>query len=154
YPEVMRRELAWLRPSARIEVVNSGRIGETIGRSIARFERDVLAYGPDLVIWQLGTNDVAWRGRADGAKKGVVAGVHSLKASGADIILMDLQYSPLVLASSQHSIMEMIIAEVARQDPVSNSCANRSTRGYRRALSWHGMVCTIPRPATTTSAEH
>jgi len=118
YPEVMRRELARLRPSARIEVVNSGRIGETIGGSIARFERDVLAYGPDLVIWQLGTNDVAWGGRADGAKKGVVAGVHSLKASGADIILMDLQYTPLVRASSQHSIMEMIIAEVARQERV------------------------------------
>ena len=67
YPEVMRRELARLRPSARIEVVNSGRIGETIGGSIARFERDVLAHGPDLVIWQLGTNDVAWGGRADGA---------------------------------------------------------------------------------------
>src|SRR5262245_18890743 len=28
YPEVMRRELARLWPSARIEVVNSGRIGE------------------------------------------------------------------------------------------------------------------------------
>jgi len=39
-------------------------------------------------------------------------------ASGADIILMDLQYAPLVLASSQHSIMEMIIAEVARQERV------------------------------------
>ena len=118
YPEVMRQELARLRPSARIEVVNSGRIGETIGGSIARFERDVLAYGPDLVIWQLGTNDVAWGGRADGAKKRVVTGVHSLKASGADVILMDLQYAPLVLASSQHSIMEMIIAEVARQERV------------------------------------
>src|SRR5262249_30161079 len=66
YPEVMRRELARLWPSARIEVVNSGRIGETIGGSISRFERDALAYGPDLVVWQLGTNDVAWGGRGDG----------------------------------------------------------------------------------------
>src|SRR5262249_13943535 len=57
YPEVMRRELARLWPSAHIEVVNSGRIGETIGGSISRFERDVLAYGPHLVVWQLVTND-------------------------------------------------------------------------------------------------
>src|SRR5262249_58617230 len=74
YPEVMRRELARLRPSAHIEVVNSGRIGETIGGSIARFERDVLGYGPDLVIWPLGTNDGAWGGRARGATKRGVAG--------------------------------------------------------------------------------
>jgi acyl-CoA thioesterase I len=90
YPEVMRRELARLSPSARVEVVNSGRIGETIGGSISRFERDVLAYGPDLVVWQLGTNDVTWGGRADGLKNRVVAGVHNLKAAGVDVILMDL----------------------------------------------------------------
>ena len=37
YPEVMRRELARLRPSARVEVVNSGRIGETISGTHRRF---------------------------------------------------------------------------------------------------------------------
>src|SRR5262245_58778220 len=41
YPEVMRRELARLRPNARIEVITSGRIGETIGGTMARFQRDV-----------------------------------------------------------------------------------------------------------------
>jgi acyl-CoA thioesterase I len=118
YPEVMRRELARLRPQARIEVVNRGRIGETITGSIARFQHDVIAYGPDLVIWQLGTNDVAWGGRAEGRKDQVTEGVRMLKASGADVILMDLQYAPLVLATSQHSIMQAIIAEVAREERV------------------------------------
>ncbi len=56
---------------------------ETISGSIARFERDVPAYGPDLVVWQLGTNDVAWGGRADGARDRVVAGVRRLKAAPA-----------------------------------------------------------------------
>jgi lysophospholipase L1-like esterase len=118
YPEVMRRELARLRPNARIEVINSGRIGETIGGSIDRFDRDVLAYRPDLVIWQLGTNDVAWGGRADGLKQHVVDGVRRLKASSADVVLMDLQYAPIVLASAQHSIMQATIAEVAREERV------------------------------------
>jgi acyl-CoA thioesterase I len=118
YPEVMRRELARLRPSARIEVINSGRVGETIGGSIGRFDRDVLVHRPDLVIWQLGTNDVAWGGRADGLKQHVVDGVRRLKVSGADVVLMDLQYAPMVLASSQHSIMQATIAEVAREERV------------------------------------
>ncbi len=118
YPEVMRRELARLRPSAHIEVVNSGRIGETIGGSIGRFERDVLAVGPDLVVWQLGTNDVAWGGRADGLKEQVLDGTRRLKAAGPDVVLMDLQYAPMVLASSQHPVMQGIIAEVARHERV------------------------------------
>ena len=118
YPEVMRRELARLRPTARIEIINSGRIGETVTGSIARFSRDVLALKPDLVIWQLGTNDVAWGGRAEGLKEQVTEGVRALKAGGADVVLMDLQYAPVVLASSHHGVMQAIIAEVARQERV------------------------------------
>jgi lysophospholipase L1-like esterase len=118
YPEVMRRELARLRPTARIEIINSGRIGETVTGSIARFSRDVLALKPDLVIWQLGTNDVAWGGRAEGLKEQVTEGVRALKAGGADVILMDLQYAPVVLAASHHGVMQAIIAEVARQERV------------------------------------
>src|SRR5436190_9209446 len=44
YPQVMRRELAALRPAAQIEVINSGRIGDTVSGSMARFQNDVLAY--------------------------------------------------------------------------------------------------------------
>jgi acyl-CoA thioesterase-1 len=119
YPEVLRRELARLRPAARFEVINSGRIGETVPGSVARFERDVLAHGPDLVIWQLGTNDVAWGGNADGLKDLVAAGVRTLKASGADVVLMDLQYAPMVLAASHHQTMQAMIADVARSERVA-----------------------------------
>jgi acyl-CoA thioesterase-1 len=118
YPQVMRRELAALRPSTQIEVINSGRIGDTISGTMARFQNDVLAYRPDLVIWQLGTNDVAWGGRADGLKDQIVAGVRALKADGADVILMDLQYAPMILATSQHEVMQATIAEVAREERV------------------------------------
>jgi acyl-CoA thioesterase I len=50
YPEVMRQELVRLRSNAAIEVVNSGRIGDTIEGSVARFQRDVLSHKPDLVV--------------------------------------------------------------------------------------------------------
>jgi len=118
YPQVMRRELAALRPGLQIEVVNSGRIGDTVSGSMARFQDDVLAYRPDLIVWQLGTNDVAWGGRADGLKDQIVTGVRTLKSDGADVILMDLQYAPIILASSQHEAMQSTIAEAAREERV------------------------------------
>jgi acyl-CoA thioesterase-1 len=65
YPEVMREELVRLRSKAEIKVVNSGRVGDTIDDSVARFQRDVFSHSPDLVVWQLGTNDIAWGGHAD-----------------------------------------------------------------------------------------
>jgi lysophospholipase L1-like esterase len=118
YPEVMARELAALRPRSRIEVVNSGQVGDTITGMVGRFGRDVLAYRPDLVVWQLGTNDVAWGGSAGGLKELIVNGVRALRAAGPDVILMDLQYAPMVLASSQHPFMQAMIAEAARQERV------------------------------------
>src|SRR4051794_81763 len=93
YPEVMRQELVRLRSGAEIQIINSGRIGDTIQDNMARFERDVLSHRPDLVVWQLGTNDIAWGGRPDDRLKNLILqGVRALKASGADVILMDLQY--------------------------------------------------------------
>jgi acyl-CoA thioesterase I len=119
YPEVMRRELLRLRSNAKIRVINSGRVGDTIPDNVARFERDVFSYSPDLVVWQLGTNDIAWGGHADDRLKNkIVEGVHALKASGADVILMDLQYAPMVLASAYYSKMEAIVSEVARQEQI------------------------------------
>jgi acyl-CoA thioesterase I len=118
YPEVMQRELTRLRPKSQVEVVNSGRIGDTIPGNVARFERDVHSHSPDLIVWQLGTNDVAWGGRADALKLQVTEGVRALKANGADVILMDLQYARMVLASSQYPTMQAIIADAARQERV------------------------------------
>jgi acyl-CoA thioesterase I len=119
YPEVMRRELLRLRSNAEIRVINSGRIGDTIPDNVARFKRDVFPHRPDLVVWQLGTNDVAWGGHPDDQLKNkIVQGVRALKASGADVILMDLQYAPMVLRSANYSRMEAIISEVAQQEQI------------------------------------
>jgi acyl-CoA thioesterase I len=118
YPEVMRRELGALQPGARIEAINSGRIGERIPGTVARLPQDVLAHRPDLVIWQLGTNDVVWSRQTNELKDLVVSGVRALKTSSADVILMDLQYAPMVLASAQASAMQAMISEVAREQRV------------------------------------
>ena len=41
-----------------------------------------------------------------------------LKARGADVVLMDLQYAPKVLASPYYSKMQQIIFEVAREEKI------------------------------------
>ena len=145
YPEVMRRELSRFRSNAAIEVINSDRIGDTIPNNISRFEPDVFAHAPDLVIWQLGTNDVAWGGRPDqGLKKSVLGGVSALKAASADVVLMDLQYAPLVVASASYSKMEGIIADVAKQERgglFSRLMRNSINAGVAQSalVTWDGL---------------
>src|SRR4029453_12377725 len=87
FPAVMKQELSRLRPSAQIEVINSGRSFDTIPGNVRRLQADVLRHKPDLVVWQLGTNDVVWRGIVENAKELVVAGVRQLKAGNVDVVL-------------------------------------------------------------------
>lgn len=118
YPGVMQSELIRLQPALQLSVINSGRSGDTIPGNVARFDADVLAHRPDLVVWQVGTNDFTWLESSDSLAAKIAQGVQTLRASGADVILMDQQYAPVILAS-RYAKMQDAIAEVARQHRVA-----------------------------------
>jgi hypothetical protein len=59
-----------------------------------------------------------WRGIGGDVKKMITDAVKRLKAANADIVLVDLQYAPLVLVSERHVRMEKIIAEVAHEQNI------------------------------------
>ncbi len=116
YPEVMQRELQRLRPGARIEISNQGSNGETIGGQIARMEADAISQRPALVIWQLGSNDVVWPwgGIGSDTEARIVEAVARIRAAGSDVILMDLQNSPLVAGARLRPAMLELTARAAR----------------------------------------
>jgi len=118
YPEVLQAELSRRHPESKITVINRGRVGDTLGGMLARLDRDVLRARPHLVVWQLGTNSVVWHGIAADARQSLRDGVRRLKNAKADVILMDLQYAPLVTVRSSHRTMEAIIARVAHDEGV------------------------------------
>ena len=118
FPAVMKTELRRRHASLHVTVINSGRVFETVGGNLARLDKDVLRYRPDLVVWQLGTNDVLWHGGASGAGSALRDGVRRLKEGGVEVILMDLQDAPLVRRKASHVAMETLIADVAREEAV------------------------------------
>jgi len=83
-------------------VINSGVGGETADAMLARFERDVLSYSPQLVIWQTGSNSALQGWDLDVYEATVRRGIAKLKAARVDIVLMDPQYAPRVIARPLH----------------------------------------------------
>jgi lysophospholipase L1-like esterase len=143
FPAVMKAELARRHP-ADIAVINSGRIFETAGGNLARFEKDVLRFQPDLVIWQLGTNDVMWRGGARSAETPIRDGVRRLKQAGVEVILMDLQDAPAVRGKPSHVGMENLIAEVSREEAVGLFprfllMQRAHAQGVKGLVAWDGL---------------
>jgi len=98
YPSRLAAELQGRFPGVKVRVLNKGVGGDTAEKMSARIDDDVLAESPDLVIWQVGTNDTIHD--ADPADDAAVIrdGVARMKAAGADVILMDMQYAPSVIS--------------------------------------------------------
>ena len=118
YPSRLEAELRKRFPDTDIRVINRGKGGEDAPEEMVRLERDVVADDPDLVIWQIGTN-AALRRLDPAVQRDVLRrGIALIKQSAADVVLMDLQYAPRVLASPASAAMEKLIAEVAERNRV------------------------------------
>ena len=119
YPSRLAADLRALLPGRKIEVVNKGIGGETDTQMRARFDRDVMLYRPDLVIWQLGTNALLTEDGVTRDAPRIKLAIAQLKASGADVILMNPQYAPKVLRDPDHGEMVELLAAVAKEAHVA-----------------------------------
>ncbi len=102
YPNRLRAQLRRQYPTADISVVNAGVGGEDAPEMIKRLQTAVIDLHPDLVIWQVGTNAVLRNHDPGETAKLVEDGISRIQAAGgADIVLVDPQYSPRVNERSE-----------------------------------------------------
>jgi lysophospholipase L1-like esterase len=118
YPRRLEAELKDRFPGTEIRVVNRGKGGQDVGEELARLGAEVISEKPDLVIWQVGTNAVLRRDDLVLDGDLIRQGVDLLRPSGADIVLMDLQYAPRVLDRPAYAEMERLIANAAKEERV------------------------------------
>lgn len=103
YPAVLADELRRRWPRLTVSVINKGVSGEVISQVLPRFEHDVLPYRPQLVIWQTGSHAALGAAEVETYAAAVREGIGRLKAARMDVVLMDPQFAPCVLARPVHS---------------------------------------------------
>lgn len=106
YPSRLEVELKTLFPRADIKVVNSGVNGEESRDMLARFERDVIPYNPDLVLWQVGSNSVLRDRPLAEANASLREGLKRLNEAKTDVVLINPQYAPKVI--TKHDVDGMV----------------------------------------------
>jgi lysophospholipase L1-like esterase len=118
YPNRLAEKLTRRFPGNEITVLNRGVNGDEIAGMLARLDRAVIAEKPDLVLWQLGTNSLL-RDRAVPPHASMLReGLLRLKAAGVDVVLIDPQYAPRVLAKPNVDGMVSLIATAAKAEHV------------------------------------
>lgn len=104
-----------LRQRHRIaaQVLNKGIGGEGTAETLRRFETDVAAYRPALVIWQAGSNTALRNDDLEGHRRDMRAGIDRLHAIGADVVVMTPQYAPAMIAAPRHLEIVAQLADLA-----------------------------------------
>lgn len=118
YPNRLQAMLRERFPGSDITVVNRGVNGQDAPEMLARFDTDVAAARPTLVLWQSGVNALF---RADGpatAEALLREAVARVRALDADLVLVDPQYAPRVIDDSDTGQMLGTIDRVAAEEGV------------------------------------
>ena len=118
YPSRLAVELRIRFPGREITVLNRGVNGEETDNMMARFASDVTAAHPQLVLWQIGTNSVLRDHPLNPHGVRLRQGIEELKNSGADVVLIDPQFAPAVLAKPEMPGMLEQIALAAKEENV------------------------------------
>src|SRR5215467_3552900 len=119
YPSRLAEELVRRLPGHKFTVLNRGVNGEDVSNMLARLDTAVIREKPDLVLWQVGTNSVL-DGKAVQPHASLLReGLARLKAAGADVVLIDPQYAPKVIAKRNADAMVSLIAATAKAEHVS-----------------------------------
>jgi lysophospholipase L1-like esterase len=118
YPNQLAAELSARFPGTQIEIINRGVGGEDAREMLARLDHDVRDERPDLVLWQVGTNALL---REDGIALeagNIREGLARMRATGADVVLIDPQYAPKVLKDPDAEPMVALLSLIAADKDV------------------------------------
>ena len=98
YPSLMERDLSARMPGRKVSVTVRNAPGATAQEMLPVLDQaltnTVSGNPPSLVVWQVGTVDAMRNISPDSFGEAVAAGIELAHRRGADIIVMDMQYSP------------------------------------------------------------
>jgi hypothetical protein len=104
-------------PDLKIDVLNRGRGGEEAVEEVLRFDQDIFAEQPSLVIWQVGTNAVFHKKDKpydlDVVADKIDMGLQRLRGQPMDVLLIDPQYAPAMLMGDKVEDSERMVALIA-----------------------------------------
>jgi acyl-CoA thioesterase I len=118
YPSRLQEELRQRFKGHAITVLNRGVGGEEVDDMLKRFDKAVVAAKPDLVLWQLGTNSLIRNHPLADHGAAIRAGLVKIRATGADVVLIDPQFAPKVIARPDAAQTVALIAVTAKRENV------------------------------------
>lgn len=137
-------------PQVRVDVIVSGVPGETASGAARRLSAELSAHRPDLVVWQLGTNDANFGVSPEAFRQTLVAGLGVIRAAGVDVVLVDPQFSRWAERGPATAQKAEIVAEegrrrgvpVARRFAAMQRLSRDNPQVFNQLIAWDGLHLT------------
>ena len=118
YTHRIERILKQVLKGADVVIINRGVSGELAANASLRIKNEVAITSPDLVIWQVGTNDALAFVPLEEFAYAVKSTVRWLKEHNVDVVLAGLQYVDRVAQDDNYYRMREILREIAAKENV------------------------------------
>ena len=118
YPAQLEQILEQTFKGLDVVIINRGVSGEIASATADRLKTVVGLEKPDLVLWQVGTNDALMRVPIEEFKATLVDTVRWLKEREIDTVLVGLQYTLKVSKDEHYKGIRMALRDVATQEGV------------------------------------
>ena len=94
YPARLEAALRARLPGITVNVTSLAKPRQTTAEMVQSLKKVLTDLKPDLVIWQSGTIDAMRGVDLENFRAALDRGIETIRAAGADVILMNMQYSP------------------------------------------------------------
>ena len=118
YPMRLEGELEKLFPGVEVEVVNRGLSGEVAAGAADRMKNTIAEVEPDLVVWQVGTNDALARVDINTFAQSLDDTIKWIASHKIDVVIVDPQYTASLANDGYYANIVKVIRQVAAKDRV------------------------------------
>lgn len=118
YIAQIERLLAEAYKGLQVVVINRGVSGELAADAARRIKIEVALNDPNLVLWQVGTNDALAYVPLDELEETVTSTVRWLKEHKVDVVLVGLQFVHRVKQDDHYKAVRELMRKIAAQENV------------------------------------
>lgn len=116
YPSRLEAILEKVWKGVEIEVVNRGVGGEVAAQTAYRLLDEINLVQPDIVLWQVGTNDALHNVPLEAFEKTVRETIAEVRKRNIDIVLVGLQYTPKYARHEHYYRIRKALDDVATDE--------------------------------------
>jgi acyl-CoA thioesterase-1 len=118
YTEAIEAMLQGALKGVDVIIINRGVSGELAAGAALRMRNEVALDEPDLVLWQVGTNDALAYVPADEFTATVKEQIAWLKAHKVDLVLVGLQFAPQMRRDAHYVALREHLRKLATEEKV------------------------------------